>query len=196
MTNALAESLTQLARDLDRMQAAWALIGGFAVSVWVEPRFTRDVDVCVLVDDDASAERTALELRNLGYTVTSVVEHEYRDRLATVRLVSPVSGGILIDLLFASSGIEPEIVTAATALEIVPGLVVPVAGPAELVVLKLLARDDDLRPQDAADLVALRPTLTEADVARVRDLSALVVARGFDRERDLVGLAHDYLHGR
>lgn len=78
-------------------------------------------------------------------------------------------------------------------MEIVPGLVVPVAGPAELVVLKLLARDDAVRPQDAADLVALRPALTERDARRIRELAALVTARGFDRERDLVELAHDYL---
>lgn len=112
MTNALVESLTQVARDLDRIDAKWALIGGLAVSAWVEPRFTRDVDVCVLVGDDAAAEAIALALGRLGYAVSSVVEHEYRDRLATVRLVSPVAGGILVDLLFASSGLEPEIVEA------------------------------------------------------------------------------------
>lgn len=78
-------------------------------------------------------------------------------------------------------------------MEIVAGLRVPVAGPAELVVLKLLSRDDDTRPQDAADLVALRSVLTERDATRVRQLAALVTARGFDRERDLVDLAQEYL---
>jgi hypothetical protein len=126
----------------------------------------------------------------------SVVEHEKRQRLATIRLISPVSGGVLVDLLFASSGIEAEIVEASEPLEILPGLVVPVARAAHLVVLKLLARDDDTRPQDAIDLRALRPTLTPADHAEVRRLAALVTARGFHRDRDLMALAEEYLARR
>ena len=40
----------------------WALVGGLAVSVRVEPRFTRDIDLAVAVEDDASAERLIREL--------------------------------------------------------------------------------------------------------------------------------------
>ena len=193
MTGAVEASLRQVADDLTTVGARWTLIGGFAVSARAEPRFTRDVDVCVLVDDDEEAERSGHRLVRLGYRVESVVEHEQRQRLATIRLVSPVSGGVLVDLLFASSGVEAEVVEAAEPLEILPGLVVPVARAAHLVVLKLLARDDDIRPQDAMDLRALRPTLSRADHDEVRRLVALVTARGFHRDRDLVGLAETYL---
>ncbi|HSF97473.1 MAG TPA: nucleotidyl transferase AbiEii/AbiGii toxin family protein [Ornithinibacter sp.] len=196
MTGAVEASLRQLAADLVGVGLRWTLIGGFAVSARAEPRFTRDVDVCVLVDDDEEAEGTGDRLVHRGYTVDSVVEHEKRQRLATIRLISPVSGGVLVDLLFASSGIEAEIVEASEPLEILPGLVVPVARAAHLVVLKLLARDDDTRPQDAIDLRALRPTLTPADDAEVRRLAALVRARGFHRDRDLMALAEEYLARR
>jgi hypothetical protein len=33
-----------------------ALVGGFAVSAGAEPRFTRDIDVAVMVDDGADSE--------------------------------------------------------------------------------------------------------------------------------------------
>lgn len=193
MTGAVEASLRQLAGDLTNVGARWTLIGGFAVSARAEPRFTRDVDVCVLVDSDEEAESMGHGLVRLGYRVDSVVEHEQRQRLATIRLISPVSGGVLVDLLFASSGVEEEIVEAAEPLEILLGLVVPVARAAHLVVLKLLARDDDTRPQDAIDLRALRPTLTPTDRAEVRRLVGLVTTRGFHRDRDLVMLAEEYL---
>lgn len=192
MTSDLLASLTRLAWDLHQAHVQWALIGGFAVSARAEPRFTRDVDVCVLVDDDAGAERTTYALTALGYRVETIVEHRYVDRLATVRLESPVAGGVLIDLLFASSGVEAEIVAGAEALELLPGLVVPVARAAHLVVLKLLARDGH-RPQDEIDLRALRSVLVPGDAAEVRRLAALVASRGFHRERDLPALAEKYL---
>ena len=89
--------------------------------------------------------------------------------------------------------IEPELVESAEPLELLPGVVAPVARAAHLVVLKLLARDDQSRPQDAADLVALRPRLTVADEGEVQRLAALVMERGYHRDRDLIGLAAAYL---
>ncbi|MFV0458310.1 MAG: nucleotidyl transferase AbiEii/AbiGii toxin family protein [Actinomycetales bacterium] len=195
MTNLVLESLRQLVADLESLRAQWALIGGHAVSARVEPRFTRDVDISVLVPDDEAAERVVSQLTSRGYLLDSIVEQVERGRLATVRLLSPVGGGVLVDLLFASSGIEAEVVDSAEVLEIMPSLSVPVARAGHLVVLKLLARDDALRPQDAIDLIALRAVLTPAETTDVRRLAQLVQDRGYHRERDLVGLAEEYLGG-
>lgn len=195
MTTPLEESLHRLARDCDALRLQWALVGGFAVSARAEPRFTRDIDVCVQVVDDTDAEATVMRLRRLGYEVESLIEHEYVDRLATVRMRPPASGGVLVDLLFASSGIEPEIVQEAERVELVPGLALPIASAAHLVALKLLARDDTTRPQDSADLTALRQVLTEDDEADLRRLVRMVVERGYHRDRDLVALAEGYIAG-
>lgn len=127
MTNKLIETLRRLVMDLDAGRTQYALIGGFAASAWAEPRFTRDVGICVLTADDGEAERTVGQLRSQGYEIVSIVEHEYLGRLATVRLASPTRGGVLTDLLFASSGIEAEIVAEASQLEILPGIAMPVA---------------------------------------------------------------------
>lgn len=107
-------------------------------------------------------------------------------RLATVRLVPHRSAaGVVIDVLFASSGIEPEIALHAELLEVLPGLTVPVARTGDLIALKLLARDDERRPQDAADLRALHEVATEADLAIAAEAVALIGQRGYDRGRDL-----------
>lgn len=55
--------------------------------------------------------------------------------MATVRLVrpSPVARQGFIDLLFASSGIEDQIVKQATAIEVLAGFSVPVAAVGHLI---------------------------------------------------------------
>jgi hypothetical protein len=62
----------------------------------------------VIVADDLEAESLTYELRLAGYTAVASIEHEARHRFSTVRLMSP--SGVKVDLLFASSGIEVEIV--------------------------------------------------------------------------------------
>jgi hypothetical protein len=118
-----------------------------------------------------------------------MVEQETTGRFATARLLPPGGdpGGVIIDLLFASSGIEPEVVAMAEPLEVMPGLTVPVAGLAELIALKLLARDDDTRPQDAGDLAALTPLATARDFESARQLVRLIEDRNYNRGRDLSG---------
>jgi hypothetical protein len=78
------------------------------------------------------------DLLGCGYSLFSTLEHD-NGRLATVRLRRHIGGvGIIVDLLFASSGIEPEIVEAAEAVEISPKLTLPVATTGHLIALKLL----------------------------------------------------------
>jgi predicted nucleotidyltransferase len=187
--NRLQVALADIAKILDERGVGWALIGGIAVSVRAEPRFTRDVDLAVSVVSDREAERLVGDLRGAGYEVLETVEQEKTGRFATARLLPPGGdpGGVIVDLLFASSGIEPEVVATAERLEVLPGLKVPVAGLPELITLKLLARDDAARPQDAADLIALAPLATARDFKAVRRLAVLIEERNFHRGRDLSG---------
>ena len=90
------------------------------------------MDVVVAVIDDRAAEQNVHDLVADGYRLLASVEQEAVGRLATVRL-SPVAGDVVVDVLFASSGIEPEIVRSAEAIEILPGLVVPVARTGHLI---------------------------------------------------------------
>ena len=99
----------------------------------------------------------------------------------------------MLDVLFASSGIEPEIVAAAEPLDVLPGLVVPVATIGHLMALKLLARDDRTRPQDRGDLTALVRAAADSDVEQARSAVALIHDRGFARSRDLAGALHELL---
>src|SRR5688572_14083173 len=110
MTTRVFDALRQVGAALDQLRRPWALVGGMAISARTEPRFTRDVDVAVVVASDADAERLVVSLKERGFAILALVEHEALGRLATVRLVShgEAAAGVVVDLLFASSGIEAE----------------------------------------------------------------------------------------
>jgi hypothetical protein len=179
--------LCEVAAALRAEGAPFALIGGLAVSARSEPRFTRDVDWAVAVPDDAAAEALVHRLVQSGYAVVMTVEQDETKRLATVRLLPPgePARGVVADLLFASSGIEPELVAAADAIEILPGLVVAVARIGHLIALKVLSAAPD-RPQDLADLRALARVAGADDLELARQALTLIEARGFARGKHMV----------
>ena len=186
--------LRRIGADLTEAGASFALIGGLAVSARAEPRFTRDADLAVALDSDAKAQALVHRLRLLGYGIAAIVEQEAVGRLATVRLTdSPVPHAPVVDLLFASSGIEAEIVAAAEPIEVLPRLTVPVAKSGHLIALKVLSRDDATRPQDLVDLRTLLGTASNADLALARHALKSITARGYDRGRDLVGAMNGLL---
>jgi predicted nucleotidyltransferase len=190
--NLLEAAMRRVASDLERHGRQWALVGGFAVSARAEPRFTRDIDIAVTVDDDADGEDLVRLLIADRYRLLASVEQDETRRLATVRLGCPVGdGNVVVDLLFASSGIEPEIVQSAELTEVVPGLSLPIATTGQLIALKLLARDDQTRPQDLADLRALQEVATGADLVQAEKAVQLISTRGFNRGRDLTAALKD-----
>jgi predicted nucleotidyltransferase len=175
--------LRQAAADLDAIGARWAVIGGLAVAFRAEPRFTKDVDLAVAVTDDAEAERIVNRLQVRGYALASLVEQDYVNRLAIARLVRPIRGtsSAFIDLLFANSGIEDEVVRRAERLEVLPDVFMPVASTGHLIALKVLAG----RHQDLTDLGYLISVATEADLDEARASVAAIQERGFNREQNL-----------
>lgn len=139
----------------------------------------------VAVAGDSQAEKLVRDLRARGYTLVEHLEQDATGRLATVRFIAPdeEEGGVLVDLLFASSGVEPEIVAQAEELEIAAGIALPIATTGHLIALKLLARDDRFRPQDFDDLTALLREASPEDVSRARDALQLIIERGYNRGR-------------
>lgn len=175
------EALLDVTAQLTRLGVSHALVGGLAISIRAEVRFTRDVDLAIEVDSDADVERITRALAAKGFALVAVVEQDERKRIAIARLRSP--SGIVVDLLAASSGIEHEIVGAAQETPELPGI--RVATAEHLLAMKVLSmRDARLQDRiDARSLLAVGPV----DVDVVRGLLALIAARGFGRGQDLGG---------
>lgn len=174
-------ALRMAVADLNAVKARWALVGGLAVSARTVPRFTRDLDFVVAVASDDQAEDIVHSLRSRDYDPVEILEQDYVERLSGVRLAHKGSD-VVVDLLFASSGIENEIVASAERLEMLPGLTALVATKAHLIALKVLAG----RSQDLTDLGYLIPAASPAELDAAQDAVKLIQARGFNREQDVV----------
>jgi hypothetical protein len=178
----LERALAAAADDIAAEGKRFALVGGLAVSVRAEVRFTRDVDLAVAVDNDTEAESLVYALKSRGYTTVASVEHKDQSRLATVRLRSPQ--GVKVDLLFASSGIEAETIARATIVALPSVGAVPIARAEELLSLKVLSMTDE-RLQDRIDARNLLRVNVDLDLDCVRDNLRLIAERGYARKQDL-----------
>lgn len=184
--NRLERALRLAARTLEDAGVRYALVGGLAVSVRTEPRFTRDADFAVAVATDEEAESVTHRFAEAGFAIQSVVEQTAAGRLATARLAPAGTGGApVVDLLFASSGVESEIARSAERLRVLASWSGPVARVGHLIAMKLLSRDDLRRPQDLADLRALLAVATDDELELARAAVALITERGFDRGKAL-----------
>jgi len=188
-TDPLAAALKRIARDLRSRRSDFALVGGLAVSLRAEERLTRDIDLAVAVDGDPQAEKLIRDLLGAGYTLETALEQTKTGRLATARLLPPRSlpGRPLVDLLFASCGIEPEIVGAAEILVVLPGSRVRVATTGHLIAMKVLSQSEE-RPQDRQDLLGLIRVASEADLASAANALRLIERRGFHRKKPLAAI--------
>lgn len=178
-----------------------ALVGGLAVSVRARERFTRDVDFAVSVSSDREAEGLTFALQGKRYRLLSVIENTASGYLATARFAHPDDGEgqePTVDLLFATTGIEHEIVVAAKPVEIIPGCTIPVARLPHLIAMKTLSEREG-RERDRDDLRELLAAASHEDVKEARTLLTLIEERGYHRDKDLLarlGEAQEELRAR
>lgn len=179
------DSATRATADLAGLGVEVAVIGGVAVGARGEPRFTRDVDLVVAVERDEDAERLIHALASSGYRVATVIEHTRNQRLATARLRHRDTPRVYVDLLFASSGIEPEVARGAQSIRVRSGARLPVARIGHLIALKVLS-ESEKRLQDRIDIQELAKVATDEDWKTADAMVRLIKERGFHRGRALV----------
>jgi predicted nucleotidyltransferase len=183
-------ALATVCRALEQQGRRFALVGGLAVSIRAEARFTRDVDLVVAVADDADAESLVLVMSQAGYRSVASVEQEVHRRLATVRMRS--HEGVAVDLLFASSGIEREIVERAESITLPDVGPLRVARAEDLLAMKILSMSSK-RLQDRLDAQNLLRFQASIDLDDVRENLRRIAARGYHRNRDLLSLLDELL---
>jgi hypothetical protein len=192
--NPIEAAARRLPRDLRAVGAKWALVGGLAVSAHAGGRATTDVDVAVTVADETEADRLVLGLQGLGYRVATILTDAETGGIETVRLESPAGRGtaLLFDLLLHTSGIEPEIVTGAELLEVLPRLHLPVARLGHLVAMKVLSERDD-RLQDRVDLHGLIEAASPEDLNLARVSVELIQVRKPSVAKDLTARLDQFI---
>lgn len=153
--------------------------------------------MAVAVDGDKDAEAISRALVSRGYQIDTHLEQTAVDRLSTVRFLMPDPDlRVLADLLFGSSGIEPEVVEEADMLELFPQTFAPVASAGHLLALKVLALKPDKpqeRPQDFSDIRELLRVADDGEIRRARQALDLISQRGYDRGKDLLAELEEQL---
>ncbi len=162
----------------------FAVVGGLAVSFQAIERLTKDLDLAVAVKDDLEAQKIVYEFSQLGYLTDDVFEQEDSKRMATVRMISPGVNPMFVDLLFASSGIENEIVNSAEEGHLFSNINIRVATIPALIALKVLSARES-RMRDIVDLQSLFEVATPEDIDQSRRLLDLITERGYNRDKDL-----------
>lgn len=158
--DALADALGALVGWLTAAGVPYALIGGLAVSLQAEPRFTEDVDVVIWVDDDRwprlIAEASAFRITPRR---ADVLEFAARTRVLLLQHAT----GVPIDVSCGALPFEQQLIADAAPIAVGP-LVVRVASAARLLVMKAVAN----RPRDWADIESLIRQYPSLDTTEAR----------------------------
>lgn len=137
------------------------IISGVAASLLGRPRFTRDVDVLILLDDDRW-EKFLEAGDRFGFVprIDNAVAFARRSR---VFLVHHKESGIDVDIALAGLPFEAESIEQAKWRK-VGNLTLPLPTPENLIIMKAIAH----RPQDMADIKSLVDANPKLDLRRVR----------------------------
>ena len=161
-----AELLLALSKVLADLRVSWYIFGAQAVMYWGRPRLTEDIDVTVQLGS-VEIGRLISELQRAGFALRQEGTPAFIDRTRVVPLLFGDSGWAL-DIVLGGPGLEEDFVRRAIAVEVAPGVTVPIISAEDLIVTKVLAgrpKDlDDVRgvllaQAGSLDLVAARGTL-------------------------------------
>ena len=170
-----AELYRSLQSAFDSLNLPWYVFGAQAAILYGAARLTADVDVTVTLHGHPLAELiTALQQAGFETRISAAEKFAEQHR---VLLLIHTSSRMPVDIIIAGSGPEEAILARSRKLA-VGGVLIPVACPEDLIVMKLLAgRNKDL--DDVSSILAtLLPELDMALIERSLKEFESVLDRG------------------
>lgn len=148
----LTESLKEIALIMNRLPdrgtiEGYVLIGGLSVSVWGQPRGTRDIDLLVSLEATEKIPALITVLKNDGFTA-ELCKGSITDPVPY--LVRAHKKDVPIDIIIATRKMEDEAVANAVDIDF-KGVKIPVISPEYLIIMKLKAGG----PMDLLDVKEL-----------------------------------------
>lgn len=153
-------ALRSLAAALSREGIDAALIGGVAVSLLAEPRFTRDLDALIIYDtEDIVGLIETLADFDLRPLFEGAEQFARDSRVIALRHDAT---GLVVDVQLGCMPFETEVVERAKPSG-EPGIPLRLATPEDLVILKAIAS----RPKDLEDIRNIALTYPDMDRKRI-----------------------------
>ncbi|MDQ6626225.1 MAG: nucleotidyltransferase [Verrucomicrobiota bacterium] len=141
------EDLLELCAELNRREAKYVVVGGFAIRASGYPRRTMDIDLVIATDLD-NEQRVYAALEILPDKAVRELDPGDVAKFIVVR----VADEVLVDLMRSAGGIEYEEAAQDAIVREVEGVAIPFASPRLL--WRMKARTH--REKDAPDLLFLR----------------------------------------
>lgn len=161
---AAGATLADLASALHSLGLRWYVFGAQAAIHYGSPRATADVDVTVELDATSVAALLA-KLSEHHIVGRLPLDDDFVARARVLPMLHTPTG-FAVDVVLAGPGPEQTFLERARPVEI-DGVVVPVASPTDIVVMKVLSR----RPKDLDDVVGMLRARPEGlDVREARAL--------------------------
>jgi hypothetical protein len=155
-----AQLLERLAHALDQARLPYMIIGGQAVLLYGEPRFTADIDVTLGINVDRQADVVAVA------TTLSLTPLVAPESFTTQTMVLPCldqATGIRVDFIFSFTPYEHQAIDRAARISI-GKTQVRFATAEDLIVHKMLAG----RPRDHEDVTGILLKQPHLDLAYIR----------------------------
>ena len=178
-----------VAAALQAMHHPFAVVDGVAAE-GDTAHVTNAVDFAVGADDDADVQSILDALRAQGFEAR--IAERSKGRMSAAQLDW---GDDDVRLLFASTGIEREIVNDARDAEVTGVGRLRLARVEDLLAVKIV-RIAATRPRDRADAHVLLMQNPELRLGDVSERLALITSRGFHREQDLAAKLQFLLRDR
>ncbi len=154
-------ALASLAAAFRELGVRPVLIGGVAVSLVAEPRFTHDVDALVIFDTaDVPRLMDALRRHELEPMFSDV---EQLARMSRIAALKHTPTGTRVDIALGCMPFEAEVLERAYPSPD-PEIQLLLPTPEDLVILKAIAN----RPQDREDIRRIARVYPSLDRARIR----------------------------
>ena len=165
MSDAFSERLLSVLSSLESWLGSEridrATIGGVAVSLIAQPRFTNDIDAVIWVE---SGRWQSLVDSGAHHGFVPRIQDPVRfAQRSRVLLMKHAGTEIGIDLSCGVLPFEREVIDNAVAIE-VGGLQFRVARPEDLIIMKAVAQ----RPKDLADIESILNVHQNLDIPRIR----------------------------
>lgn len=138
------EAVLEVTAFLEAVGVPYVIIGGLAVQHWGDPRFTRDIDITVMVPAETLEDFFQKALERFVPRLPDAVDFARSSRV----LLLMTDRGIPIDLTLGIPGYEDEVMRRAVAADWLGSRPVPVIGCEDLIIHKCVAG----RPRDWEDV--------------------------------------------
>ncbi|HEX68274.1 MAG TPA: hypothetical protein ENG13_04335 [bacterium] len=141
----ITQLLSSLAKELEKKEIPYLIIGGQAVLLYGIPRLTRDIDITLGVEPAFLPK-----IKDICKTLSLKILPENPDEFVSQTWVLPVlepESGIRVDFIFSFSHYEKIAINRGRKLK-VEGALVNFASPEDLIIHKIISG----RPRDMEDV--------------------------------------------